>query len=239
MQEQPGEVFSQTFPGTSFPRVENQGEYKLKAWPRRRSRPLRTVVDTVRYFRCGVGSGFAPSNPGAENFQEGDENNSETNRKDKCKSPSVNSKWRKFGFLRERRQRSASESRLSELYAPSDEMDPATWRANNVRRRSKSGPKATVRRISSATVTDSNRHRSFENVFQSLPNSPSSTFMNRNHHRSNSRSNTSRSTNSQGSTPTSNESCPACTLAPATETQNGGQLLSTELASTFPERSII
>ena len=208
-------VFASGAQSNSYPRVEAEDTYKLKDWPRKGGR-LKSVVDTVRSFRRDKTSA-------AENTSDasrGAEMKSETEAKNKTRS--VSSIRKKFSFLKDRRQRSVSESNLGEMYRSRDDMDPLLTRENGeVATRGRNGGKKLVRQ-SSENITGSTtltRQRSTEKYCYSLPNSPT-TFMSSRSHSArfvgtrNSRSTASGSTNSHGSSLShsthSQEKCPAC-----------------------------
>ena len=206
------DVFASGAQSNTYPRVGAKDTYKLKDWPRKGGR-LKSVVDTVRAFR-------RDKTPAAENTSDanrGAEMKSETEVKNKSRSAS--SIRKKFSFLKDRRQRSVSESQLGEMYRSRDDMDPLITRENGeVASRSRNGAKKLVRR-SSENITGSTtltRQRSAEKCCYSLPNSPTTSLIGRSHSTRfvgtrNSRSTASGSTNSRGSSLThSQEKCPAC-----------------------------
>ena len=212
-EENAGEVFTPSAPLKSFSKAETEGEYELKAWPRKSGR-LRSVVDTVRSLR----SRSPASCSGAENTSghgESTEQGSQMEGKDISRNTSRvikgNSIRKKFSFLKDRRQRSVSESHLGVLYSSQDDMNG--MKANSSKKRAL---KKLIRR-SSENITGSTtfrRERSPEKCFHSLPNSPISITSSRDRFKRNvgqrnSRSTASCSSNSQGSS-TTQEKCPAC-----------------------------
>lgn len=212
-EEEVGEVFTPSAPLKSFSKAETEGEYELKAWPRKSGR-LRSVVDTVRSLRSRSPASFS----GAENTSghgESTGQGSQTEGKDKSRNTSRvlkgNSIRKKFSFLKDRRQRSVSESHLGVLYSSQDDMDGMAANSSKNRALKK------LMRRSSENITGSTtlrRERSPEKCFHSLPNSPISITSGRDHFKRNvgqrnSRSTASCSSNSQGSS-TTQEKCPAC-----------------------------
>lgn len=217
-EEEAGEVFTPSTPLKSFSKVETEGEYELKAWPRKSGR-FRSVVDTVRSLRSRTVSSAPASFSGAENTSgqgESTGQGSQMEGKDKSRNTSSvlkgNSIRKKFSFLKERRQRSVSEGHLGVLYSSQDDMDG--MRAANS---SKSRALKKLMRRSSENITGSttlSRERSPEKCFHSLPNSPIFVTSSRDRFKRyvgqrNSRSTASCSSNSQGSS-TTQEKCPAC-----------------------------
>lgn len=212
------EVFTSGTHSKSFPRVETEDEYELKAWPRKGGR-FRSVVDTVRSLRRDKAPAClsAEENTTAED-DKGTELKSEMQAKQKAPR-SARLLRKKFSFLKDRRQRSVSESHLGVMYTSHDDMDPLLRRENEAAaKRSKNGAKKLVRR-SSENITGSttfSRQKNAEKNSYSLPNSPTTFMSGRNYstrlvgNRS-SRSTTSCSSNSRGSSPThSRDKCPAC-----------------------------
>ena len=209
-EEEAGQVFTPGAPSNSFSKEETEGQYELKAWPRKSGR-LRSVVDTVRSLRSRSPASFS----GTENTSGHGESNTQGSQmegKDKSKNTSRvlkgNSIRKKFSFLKDRRQRSVSESHLGVLYSSQDDMA-----ANSSKHRAL---KKLMRR-SSENITGSTtlrRERSPEKCFHSLPNSPISITSSRDRFKRNvgqrnSRSTASCSSNSQRSSTTQGK-CPAC-----------------------------
>ena len=207
------EVFTPSVPLKSFSKTEIEGEYELKAWPRKSGR-LRSVVETVRSLRSRSPASF----PGDENTAAHGENTgqgSQMEGKDKSRNTSRvlkgNSIRKKFSFLKDRRQRSVSESHLGVLYSSQDDMDGMAANSSKNRALKK------LTRRSSENITGSTtlrRERSPEKCFHSLPNSPISITSSRdrfkrNVDQRNSRSTASCSSNSQRSSATQDK-CPAC-----------------------------
>ena len=208
------EVFTPSAPLKSFSRVETGGEYELKAWPRKSGR-LRSVVETVRSLRSRSPASFT----GAQNTAAQGENTgqgSQMEEKDKSRNTARvlrgNSIRKKFSFLKDRRQRSVSESHLGVLYSSQDDMDGMAADRSKRKRALKK-----LMRRSSENITGSTtlrRERSPEKCFHSLPNSPISITSSRDRFKRivgqrNSRSTASCSSNSQRSS-TTQDKCPAC-----------------------------
>jgi len=211
-----GEVFTPSVPLKSFLKAETEREYELKAWPRKSGR-LRSVVDTVRSLRSRSPASFSGAehtsghgeSTGQGNQMEGNDKSRSTSRA--LKGVKGNSIRKKFSFLKDRRQRSVSESHLGVSYSSQDDMNGTA--ANSSKNRAL---KKLIRR-SSENITGSTtlrREKSPEKSFHSLPNSPVSITSSRDHFKRNvgqrnSRSTASCSSNSQGSS-TTQEKCPAC-----------------------------
>jgi len=193
----------------SFLRTKTDETYELKDWPRKGGR-LKAVVNTVRSFR-------RDKLPAAE-YTSADkeaEMKSENEAKNKPRSTSLIRK--KFAFLKDRRQRSVSESQLGVMYKSRDDMD-LTRENDTAAKRNRNGAKKLVRR-SSENITGSttlSRQRSAGKYSLSLPNSPVTPMSGRGNSTRfvaarNSRSTASCSSNSRTSSPThSQEKCRAC-----------------------------
>lgn len=207
------DVITPSVPLKSFSKAETEGEYELKAWPRKSGR-LRSVVETVRSFRSRSPASFT----GAENTSAHGEytgQGSQMEVKDKSRNTSRvlkgNAIRKKLSFLKDRRQRSVSESHLGVLYSSQDDMDGMAANSNKNRALKK------LMRRSSENITGSTtlrRERSPEKCFHSLPNSPISITSSRDRFtrsvgQRNSRSTASCSSNSQRSS-TTQDKCPAC-----------------------------
>ena len=220
--EENGEVFTPSMPSNSFSKAETEGEYELKAWPRKSGR-FKSVVNTVRSFRSRTVHSAPAAFSGAENTENtlgpeestGHVQGSQVEGREKPRNTSsvskVNSIRKKFSFLKDRRQRSVSESQLGVLYSSQDDMDGMA--ANGSKNRAM---KKIIRRSSenlTGSTTFSSR-QSPEKSFHSLPNSPIAATSSKDRFKRfvgqrNSRSTASCSSNSQGSS-TTQEKCPAC-----------------------------
>ena len=207
-------------PSNSYKRQETREKYELKAWPRK-PRRFRSVVDTVKSFRCSTAPDVPASFSGVENTSgPGESTEQKMEGKDKTRSTSSvqkgNSIRKKFPFLRGR-QRSISEGHLSVLYSSQDDMDPLLKRKNGTETDgSKNRVKKLLRR-SSENITGSttlSRQRSAEKCFHSLPNSPVTITSSGNRSKRfagarDSRSTASCSSNSHASS-TTQDKCPMC-----------------------------
>ena len=204
-EKEAGDVFTPSVPLKSFSKAETERKYELKAWPRKSGR-FRSVVDTVR----SLGSRSPASFSGAENTSGHRENTGQGSQMER-KEKSRNSIRKKFSFLKDRRQRSVSESHLGVLYSSQDDMDGMAANSSKNRALKK------LMRRSSENITGSTtlrRERSPEKCFHSLPNSPIFVTSSKDRFKSNvgqrnSRSTASCSSNSRGSS-TTQEKCPAC-----------------------------
>ncbi|PFX19516.1 Synaptotagmin-4 [Stylophora pistillata] len=213
------EVFTQNTPSDSQSRQDRE-EYELKAWPRK-TRRLRSVVDTVRSLRFNAAPSVSAASSSTVNTsgpEEGIEQKQDG--KDKSKSSSGvqkgNSLRKKFSFLKGR-QRSISESHLSVLYSSHDDMDPLLKRkseneSDGGKNRNKKRLRRSSENISGSTTLS--RQRSAENCFHSLPNSPVTVTSRRDRAEQFANDRDSRSTASCGShsrgSSTNQDSCPMC-----------------------------
>lgn len=204
-------------PSDSFSKAKTEREYELKAWPRKSGR-FKSVVDTVRSLRSRTVHSAPASFSGAENISGPEESagqGSQVEERDKPRKPSsaskVNSIRKKFSFLKDRRQRSVSESHLSVLYSSQDDMNGMAANGSKNRAMKK------LMRRSSENVTGSTTlsgRKSPEKSFHSLPNSPITATSSKDRFEAfvgqrNSRSTASYISNSPGSS-TTQEKCPAC-----------------------------
>ena len=244
------EVFTQNTP-TNLQTGQDREEYELKAWPRK-TRRLRSVVDTVRSLRFNTAPSVSAASSSTVNTSGPEEGiGKKVEGKDKTKSSSGaqkgNSIRKKFSFLKGR-QRSISESHLSVLYSSHDDIDPLLKRkSENESDGGKNRFKKRLRR-SSENITGSttlSRQRSVEKNFHSLPNSPVTVTSRRDlseqltDHRD-SRSTASCSLNSRDSS-TNQESCPMCDynvliLSECPDCQNSQKK---KINSSFSERLIL
>lgn len=208
--DEEGEVFT-SVPSNSFTRVGSQGEYELKAWPRKGGR-FRSVVDTVRSLRCSMVPSVPSAFPGGENIS-GPEESAEQRNTSSVKGNSIR---KKFSFLKDRRQRSVSESHLGVLYSSQDDLDPLLRRENGMATNSsKTGAAKKLVRRSSENITGSTtlrRQRSSEKYFHSVPNSPVNVTSSRDRSKGSVGQRNSRSTASCSSnySSTTQEKCPMC-----------------------------
>ena len=193
----------------SLLRTKTDETYELKDWPRKGGR-LKAVVNTVRSFRRN-------KLPAAENTSADKEAEMKSENEAKNKPRSTSLIRKKFAFLKDRRQRSVSESQLGVMYKSRDDLD-LTWENDTAAKRNRNGAKKLVRR-SSENITGSttlSRQRSAGKYSFSLPNSPVTAMSGRGNSTRfvaarNSRSTASCSSNSRTSSPThSQEKCRAC-----------------------------
>ncbi|RMX44773.1 hypothetical protein pdam_00009176 [Pocillopora damicornis] len=244
------EVFTQNTPA-NLQTGQDREEYELKAWPRK-TRRLRSVVDTVRSLRFNTAPSVSAASSSTVNTSGPEEGiGQKVEGKDKSKSSSGaqkgNSIRKKFSFLKGR-QRSISESHLSVLYSSHDDIDPLLKRkSENESDGGKNRFKKRLRR-SSENITGSttlSRQRSVVKNFHSLPNSPVTITSRRDlseqltDHRD-SRSTASCSLNSRDSS-TNQESCPMCDynvliLSECPDCQNSQKK---KINSSFSERLIL
>ena len=192
--------------------METEESYKLKDWPRK-GRRLKAVVDTVRAFRRDK----TPTVENASDASKEAETKNEAEVKNKPTSAATIRK--KFAFLKDRRQRSVSESQLVTIYGSRDDTDPLLRREKEAAEtRDRNGAGKLVRR-SSENITGSttlSRQKSEEKYSFSLPNTPAIATPRRSNSARfigtrNSRSTASCSSNSHGSSSThSQHKCPAC-----------------------------
>lgn len=247
-EEESGEVFTPSVPSDSFSKAKTGREYELKAWPRKSGR-FKSVVDTVRSLRSRTVHSAPASFSGAENTSGPEESTgqgSQVEGRDKPRNTSsaskVNSIRKKFSFLKDRRQRSVSESHLGVLYSSQDDVDGMATNGSKNRAMKK------LMRRSSENLTGSTTligRKSSEKSFHSLPNSPITATSSKDRFKSfvgqrNSRSTASYSSNSGGSS-TAQEKCPACDFnvlilsecSDCEASQQDGQ------SSTFRERLIL
>lgn len=166
-----GNVFTSGSNSTPFKLMETEDTYKLKDW-RSKGRRLKSVVETVRALRRDKTSA-------SENTL--DTNNSaEMQAKGKPRSKGLIRK--KFASLKERRQRSASESNLGIVIRSRDDMDPWLRRENGATATfDKNTTKKLLRRSSEdiTGTTSLDRDKKKQKYYFSLPNSPATAMTGR------------------------------------------------------------
>lgn len=161
-----GDVFT-----TQFPPTKPRATFKLKDWGSKGKR-LRNVVESVLALRRDK----TTSSESALDVTKTAE------AKAKSKPRTRSSFRKKFASLKERRQRSVSDSNLGSLFRSRDDMDPLLWRQNRAAAIcDESGAKNLLRRSSEdlTGVITLDRNRNLQKYCISLPNSPVTTVIER------------------------------------------------------------
>ncbi|KAK2560441.1 Uncharacterized protein P5673_016790 [Acropora cervicornis] len=166
-----GDVFTVNQDSTQFPATKQRASFKLKDWGSKGKR-LRNVVESVLALRRDRTSSS--------------ESTLDVTKKAEAKAkskPRTRSSFRKkFASLKERRQRSVSDSNLGSLFRSRDDMDPLLWRQNRAAAIcDESGAKNRLRRSSEdfTGVITLDRNRNLQTYCISLPNSPVTTMIDR------------------------------------------------------------
>ena len=166
-----GDVFTVNYDSTQFPATKHRASFKLKDWGSKGKR-LRNVVESVLALRRDRTSSS--------------ESTLDVTKKAEAKTkskPRIRSSFRKkFASLKERRQRSVSDSNLGSLFRSCDDMDPLLWPQNRAAAIcDESGAKNRLRRSSEdlTGVVTLDRNRNLQTYCISLPNSPVTTMLDR------------------------------------------------------------